>query len=89
MTLYYQSQTPTELDLTEEQKTALKQQLNSYEGMTYIYSEDEISPIFDVTAYAKITNAVQEQVSSEPTLEPPTYEEPIYEEPSMEDEGVE
>ncbi len=59
-------------EYTEEQKTAYDQlmSLTSYKDTTHIFSEDEVSPVFDVTAYAKATDTVQEQTILEPQEEP-------------------
>ena len=78
---------PEIIPYTEEQQKAYNEimELISYEDTTHVFSEDEISPIFDVTAYAKGTNTVQEQtVQLEPTSEPPSYEEPSFEEGEVE-----
>ncbi len=81
--LEYELQEEKIIPYTEEQQKAYDEimQMTSYEDTTHVFSEDEISPIFDVTAYAKITTNEQ-TVQSEPTSEPPTYEE------STEDEEV-
>lgn len=73
---------PELIPCTPEQVEILNS-LKSYDEITTINSDDEISPVFNVTAYAKGMNIIEEQISSEPTSEPPTYEEP-----SMEDEEV-
>ncbi len=73
---------PELIPCTSEQVEILNS-LKSYDEITTINSDDEISPVFNVTAYAKGKNITEEQISSEPTSKPPTYEEP-----SMEDEEV-
>ena len=57
-TVYYKLETPSELTLTDEQKTIAKQIkniLHTYKNVTHIYSTDEISPNFNVE-YAKDLN---------------------------------
>ena len=53
--IYYTAPEPIELDLTEEQSTILEQLSNmkAYEGETNIFSTDETSPIFKITAVQK------------------------------------
>lgn len=92
--LEYELDEEITIPYTEEQQQAYDEimEMTSYEDTTHVFSEDKISPIFDITAYAKGVNIVQEQtIQSEPTLEPPSYDnqmdEPSYEE-DVEDEEV-
>lgn len=57
LVFYYTTTTPEELDLTEEQTQVLEQLSNLYlyEGINYLYSTDDISPIFQFS-YDKIVN---------------------------------
>ena len=48
----YISETPLDIECTEEQNTILNQiekEVKTYKGTTHIYSTDEISPVIDVT----------------------------------------
>lgn len=67
-TIYYKLENSTELDFTDEQNAVAKQikeTLHTYKNVTYIYSDDEVSPIMNVE-YAKDPNAqnsnLQEQI---------------------------
>lgn len=57
---YFYLAEPTKLPCTEEQSTILEQLSNSraFEGETNIYSVDEISPIFKVTAVKDINSVI-------------------------------
>lgn len=51
-TVDYISDTPVDIECTEEQSTILfdiEQNAKTYKGVTHIYSTDEISPVIDVT----------------------------------------
>ena len=57
--------------------------MTSYENTTHIFSEDEISPIFNIIAYAKGTNTVQKQpsqITNEPNMSEPQNDNPSMEE---------
>lgn len=50
--IYYKTVAETRLKFTDEQKAVAKeiQKATSYEDTTYIYSTDEVSPVFDIEA---------------------------------------
>ncbi len=74
-TVYYQLETPTEIDLTEEQKTALEELRNAktYKDLTHVYSIDEVSPIFRTEHYLPLGQI--NEVSSKSNVEEPSAEE--------------
>lgn len=66
ITIYYKTATEKRIAFTDEQKVIANkiQKATSYEDTTHIYSTDEISPIFDVTAMAdiqKVLNITKEE----------------------------
>lgn len=66
ITIYYKTATEKRIAFTDEQKVIANkiQKVTSYEDTTHIYSTDEISPIFDVTAMAdiqKVLNITKEE----------------------------
>ena len=66
ITIYYKTAAEKRIAFTDEQKVIANkiQKATSYEDTTHIYSTDEISPIFDVTAMAdiqKVLNITKEE----------------------------
>ena len=65
--IYYQLATPVELDFTDEQKAVakqIKQTLHTYKNVTHIYSDDEVSPIFNIK-YAKDPNVKNDSLQKQ------------------------
>lgn len=65
--IYYKLATPVELDFTDEQKVAakqIKQTLHTYKNVTHIYSDDEVSPIFNIK-YAKDPNVKNDNLQKQ------------------------
>lgn len=65
--VYYKLVTPTELTFTEAQKAVAKQikeTLHTYKNVTHIYSNDEISPIFDIQ-YVKDINVENDRLQKQ------------------------
>ena len=67
ITIYYKTATEKRIAFTDEQKVIANkiQKATSYEDTTHIYSTDEISPIFDVTAMADIQKVLKIQATKE------------------------
>ena len=66
ITIYYKTATEKRIAFTDEQKVIANkiQKATSYEDTTHIYSTDEVSTIFDVTAMAdiqKVLNITKEE----------------------------
>ena len=65
--IYYKLATPIELDFTDEQKAVAKQikeTLHTYKNVTHIYSNDEVSPIFNIK-YAKDPNVKNDNLQKQ------------------------
>lgn len=65
--IYYKLATPIEFDFTDEQKVVAKQikeTLHTYKNVTHIYSNDEISPIFDIQ-YVKDINVENDRLQKQ------------------------
>ena len=65
--IYYRLATPVELDFTDEQKAVAKQikeTLHTYKNVTHIYSNDEVSPVFNIK-YAKDPNVKNDNLQNQ------------------------
>lgn len=60
--IYYKLLIPVSLELTEEQKAVRENKLYTYKGTTHIFSTDETSPIFDVSAYKRISEEFKQRL---------------------------
>ena len=67
ITIYYKTATEKRIAFTDEQKVIANkiQKATSYEDTTHIYSTDEVSTIFDVTAMADIQKVLKIQATKE------------------------
>lgn len=69
---------------SQEQQEAydkIKNELHSYKDITHIFSEDEVSPVFDVEAIADLESYINSKLTATNTVS-----EPQQEEPSIQDE---
>ena len=64
MTIVYPLATPEEIQLTEEQLTALRS-IRSRKGLTYLYSTDQVQPEFSAEMYVDIPTYIQSMIGTQ------------------------